>query len=59
VIVASQFGWPAVSDRPMDWEQFNRARQLLAEERVGKRLRQVEAAEDDDFAAARAALSRR
>jgi hypothetical protein len=59
VIVAARFGWSSVSDVPMDWVQFSRARQLLAEERVGRRLRQVEAAEDNDFAASRAALSRR
>jgi hypothetical protein len=59
VIVASQFGWSAVSDQPMTWDQFQRARQLLAEERVGKRLRQPAYAEDEDFAAAQALLSRR
>lgn len=59
MIVAAQFGWSSVSDVPMDWVQFQRARQLLAEERVGRRLRQVEAAEDQTFAASRAAMTRR
>ena len=59
MIVAAQFGWSAVSDQPMDWEQFQRARQLLAEERVGRHLRQAGAIEDNDFAASRAALTRR
>lgn len=43
----------------MDWHEFDIARRLLAEERVGTRVRQVEAEEDADFAAARQALTPR
>ncbi len=56
--MASRYGWSAVSDEPMDWTEFSIARQLLAEERVGTRVREAEAAEDAAFAAAKAALSR-
>lgn len=40
----------------MSWPEYRAARQLLAEERLGKRVREVKAEEDDEFAAARRAL---
>ena len=43
----------------MSWRDFLLARQYLAEERVGRRIRQVEAEEDAAFEAAKAALSKR
>lgn len=43
----------------MDWTEFQLARQLLAEERVGRNVRAAGEDEDDAFAAARAALTRR
>jgi len=36
VIVASQYGWTAVSDGPMTFYDLLLAAQLLSEERVGK-----------------------
>jgi hypothetical protein len=42
----------------MDWIDYHLARQLLAEERVGKRVRQAESDEDAEFAATKALLSR-
>jgi hypothetical protein len=36
VIVASQFGWSAVSSEPMSIHDFLLAAQLMSEERVGK-----------------------
>ena len=59
MIVGYHYGWSAVSDRPMDWEQFQMARQILAEERVGTKLRSAQQDEDSEFAAVRDALSRR
>lgn len=56
MIVGARFGWSAISDSPMDWEQFQRARQLLAEERVGRLIREAEATEDAAFAASREAM---
>ena len=49
MIVASQFGWSAVSREPMDWTEYHLARQLLAEERVGKFQRAHKAEEDNAF----------
>ena len=43
----------------MDWAEFSAARQLLAEERVGRNVRAADTAEDEAFEAARAALTRR
>lgn len=40
----------------MTYEDFAYARQLLAEERLGRNVRQVQAQEDDDFTAAVRAL---
>ena len=51
MIVASQYGWSAVSREPMDWTEYHLARQLLAEERVGKYQRAAKAEEDADFSA--------
>lgn len=42
----------------MDWEQYQIALRMQAEERIGRRIRQVEAAEEADFAAAKKALQR-
>lgn len=36
MIVASQFGWSAVSDGPMNFHDLLLAAQLMSEERVGK-----------------------
>lgn len=36
MIVASQYGWPAVSDGPMTFYDLLLAAQLMSEERVGK-----------------------
>ena len=58
MIVGSEFGWSAVSDEPMTWDDFQIARQLLAEQRVGRRIRQIEAEEDAAFDAVKAQLSR-
>ena len=58
MIVGSRFGWSAVSDEPMGWEDFQTALRLLAEERVGTLVRQAEAQEDAAFGAAREALTR-
>lgn len=56
-IVASRFGgFDAV--RRMSWAEYNAARTLIAEERLGTRVRQVEAAEDAAFAAARSLLAK-
>jgi len=49
VIVARRFGWSAVSDRPMDWEEFMLARQLLTDETVGRAVRAAAEAEDASF----------
>ena len=57
--MASRFGWPAVSDRPMDWAEYQAALLLVAEERVGRASRQAGQAEDDEFAQAQRALSGR
>lgn len=51
MIVASQFGWSAVSREPMDWTEYHLARQLMAEERVGKHQRAAVAQEDAEFSA--------
>ena len=59
MIVGYHFGWAAVADRPMDWEEFQMARQVLAEERVGTRVRSAQAEEDAEFAAVRDALTTR
>ena len=40
----------------MTWQEFAAARQLLAEETVGRVLRQAEAAEDAEFNASMRAL---
>lgn len=42
----------------MSWPDFLLARQLLAEERVGARVREASHEEDGDFAAAASILSR-
>ena len=42
----------------MSWSDFMAARQLLAEERVGTRVREAAHEEDGDFAAAASVLSR-
>lgn len=42
----------------MTWPEANAAAQLLAEERVGRVVRQVEAKEDADYARSKAALRR-
>jgi hypothetical protein len=42
----------------MTWAEFNAARQFIAEERIGARVRQTAAIEDGAFAAAAAALSK-
>ena len=59
MIVGLEFGWSAVSREPMDWADFQLARQLLAEVQVGRKLRSAVAEEDDAFAASIAAMSRR
>lgn len=56
MIVGSVYGWPAVADAPMDWAEFQMARQLLAEERVGRHVRAAGYAEDDEFTAAKRLL---
>lgn len=56
--MASRFGWAAVADAPMDWSQYSAALQLLAEERVGTRVREAQSAEDAAFAASRRAITR-
>lgn len=43
----------------MSWQQFSVARQLVAEERLGTRVREAAAREDDAFARAATALRRR
>jgi hypothetical protein len=42
----------------MDWDDFQLARQLLLEERVGVRVRGAVAEEDAEFAAAASAIRR-
>lgn len=58
MIVGSRFGWGAVSPEPMDWTEYQIAVRLLAEERVGTRVREAEAQEDAAFQAARKSLAR-
>jgi len=43
----------------MDWDEFQMARQLLLEERVGKHVREAKAQEDAEFLSTRSAISRR
>lgn len=40
----------------MNWAEFAIARQLLAEETIGRAVRRAEAAEDEEFAMARRML---
>jgi len=40
----------------MNWTEFATARQLLAEETLGRAIRRIEAAEDSEFADAVKAL---
>lgn len=49
MIVASQFGWSAVSSEPMTFYDLLLAAQLMSEERVGKphRARQFRMAHED------------
>jgi len=42
----------------MTWAEFATARQLIAEERVGRLLREVQAQEDAKFTAAKKAIER-
>ena len=42
----------------MDWSEFQLARQLLLEERVGRPLRAERSAEDAEYDAALAAMTR-
>ena len=42
----------------MTWAEYNAARQLIAEERVGTRAREAGRTEDAVFSAAAAALSK-
>lgn len=58
MIVGRYFGWSAVSREPMNWTEYHLARQLLAEDTVGRHARAAEGAEDAEFAAAKALLSR-
>lgn len=44
MIVASQFGWSAISPEPMNFHDLLLAAQLMSEERVGKPLRAAERA---------------
>jgi len=43
----------------MDWVQFARARQLLAEETLGRNIREAAGLEDAEFNAAKSAMSKR
>ncbi len=56
VLAARYGGFAAV--RQMSWAEYQAARTLLAEERLGSRVRQAEAAEDVAFAAARTLLAK-
>lgn len=55
MIVASQFGWSAVSREPMDWYDMLLAAQLMSEERFGKAYRRAvrETAESEQEARSR------
>ena len=57
MILATRFGGFAAVDA-MTWGDYNAARQLIAEERVGTRARASAALEDAAFSAARQALTR-
>lgn len=43
----------------MDWAEFQMARQLLAEETLGRVVREVASLEDAEFAASKSAMSKR
>jgi hypothetical protein len=49
LIVASRFGWAAVSDEPMDHHDFLMAAQLIAEQDIGKLLREQEREEQQQM----------
>lgn len=50
MIIGLEYGWGAVSDRPMDWAEFRAARLLLAEGKLGWRVREQERDEDEAWA---------
>lgn len=43
----------------MDWAEFGMARQLLAEEALGRFVREAASLEDAEFSAAKSAMSKR
>lgn len=54
------FGWAAVhGPQRMDWPTYAAARQYIAEQRIGVRIRDAERAEDAEFNESRSNMERR